>query len=311
LHRAYSSVVLVLGLLAAACASSGGGPHAALGWSLGGEAHVFISDDRYARDSYHDLTGSRRLTDSLRRRPLLAVDARRGRTATVLSASGAASARLTLARFHAPETCGSPEIVTELVFAFPPVGAAGRSTPPSHVAVVALLSAAPFAGGVGISSPALSRTNALDLVSRVAQRAESRATLIRPAALDPDRAADAGEVVPLRVRSAPRYAVGFRTRFVAAGGDTALVTGVAVTDPQLRAFHWVITPLRSKLTAGMIRASGPSRYSLRGAIAGPGGGALLLLDEIADVSPRQSRATAVDAATRQVVTAQPLALRCP
>jgi hypothetical protein len=309
LHRAYSSVVLVLGLLAGACVS--GGPHAALGWSLGGEAHVFVSDDRYARDLYKDLTGSGRLTDSLGRRPLLAVDARRGRTATVLSASGAAPARLTLARFHAPETCGSPEIVTELVFAFPPVGAAGRSTPPSHVAVVALLSASPFAGGAGTSSPAMSRTNGLDLVSRVAQRAESRAMLIRPAALDPDRAADAGEVIPLRAQSTPRYAVGFRTRFIAAGGDTALVSGVAVTDAQLRAFHWVISPLRSKLTGGMIHVSGPSRYSLRGAITGEGGSTLLLLDEIADVSPRESRATAVDAATRRVVAAQPLALRCP
>ncbi|PYP11917.1 MAG: hypothetical protein DMD59_01465 [Gemmatimonadetes bacterium] len=307
MHRAYSSVVLVLGLLA--CASSA--QQAALGWSLGGEAHVFVSNDRFARDLYKDLTGSGRLTDSLGRRPLLAVDARRGRTATVLSASGAAPARLTLARFHAPETCGSPEIVTELVFAFPPGGAAGRSSPPSHVTVVALLRTAAFAGDAGTSSPAMSRTNALDLVSRVARRAESRATLIRPAALDPDRAADAGEVVPLRAPSAPRYAVGFRTRFVAAGGDTALVTGVAVTDPQLRAFHWVIRPLRSKLTGGMIHAPGPSRYSLRGAMTGEGGGTLLLLDEITDVSPRESRAMAVEAATRQVVTAQPLALRCP
>ena len=307
MHRAYSSVVLVLGLLA--CARSA--QHAALGWSLGGEAHVFVSDDRFARDLYKDLTGSGRLTDSLGRRPLLAVDARRGRTATVLSANGAAPARLTLARFHARETCGSPEIVTELVFAFPPGGTAGRGTPTSHVTVVALLSTTAFAGGAGTSSPAMSRANALDLVSRVAQRAESRATLIRPAALDPDRAADAGEVVPLRAPSAPRYAVGFRTRFIALGGDTTLVTGVAVTDPQLRAFRWVIRPLRSRLTGGMIHAPGPSRYSLRGAIAGEGGGTLLLLDEIADVSPRESRATAVDAATRQVVTAQPLALRCP
>ncbi len=36
----------VLGLLACA----GGGQHAALGWSLGGEAHVFVADDRFARD---------------------------------------------------------------------------------------------------------------------------------------------------------------------------------------------------------------------------------------------------------------------
>src|SRR5258708_37109466 len=157
----------------------------------------------------------------------------------------------------------------------------------------------------------MSGTNALGLGRRVDERADSGATLIRPAALDPDRAADAGEVVPLRAPSAPRCAVGFRTRFIAAGGDTTLVTGVAVTDPQLRALHWVIRPLRSRLTGGMIHAPGPRRYSLRGAITGEGGGTLLLLDEIADVSPRESRATAVDAATRQVVTAQPLALRCP
>jgi len=50
---------------------------------------------------------------------------------------------------------------------------------------------------------------------------------------------------------------------------------------------------------------------LRGAVASAGGGALLLVDEIADVSPRDSRVTAVDVATRRVVAAQPLALRCP
>jgi len=51
------------------------------------------------------------------------VDARQARSATVLSANGAAPARLTLARFHAPQTCGYPGIVTELVLAFPPGGA--------------------------------------------------------------------------------------------------------------------------------------------------------------------------------------------
>src|SRR5258708_29721670 len=83
LHRAYSSVVLVLGLLACA----GSAQHAALGWSLGGEAHVFVADDRFARDLYKDLSGSGRLADSLGRRPLLAVDARRGRTAPRPSAN--------------------------------------------------------------------------------------------------------------------------------------------------------------------------------------------------------------------------------
>jgi hypothetical protein len=46
-------------------------------------------------------------------------------------------------------------------------------------------------------------------------------------------------------------------------------------------------------------------------VAGPNGGTFLLVNEIADVSARDSRATAVDPDTRRVVAAQPLALRCP
>jgi len=52
------------------------------------------------------------------------------------------------------------------------------------------------------------------------------------------------------------------------------------------------------------------RYSLRGAVAGPGGGSFLLLDEIADVSARDSRATVVDPRRGVWSPAQPLALRC-
>src|SRR6185503_17568609 len=89
LHRANASVVLVIGLLAAACASSGSKQPGALGWSLGGEAHVFVAGDRYARDLYHELTGSRSLGDSLVRRELVAVEVRKARDATVLSAGGA------------------------------------------------------------------------------------------------------------------------------------------------------------------------------------------------------------------------------
>jgi len=63
---------------------------------------------------------------------------------------------------------------------------------------------------------------------------------------------------------------------------------------------------------GMISRPNPGvRYSLRGTVAGSGSEALLLVDEIADVSPRDSRATVVDATTRRVIAAQPLALRCP
>jgi hypothetical protein len=61
----------------------------------------------------------------------------------------------------------------------------------------------------------------------------------------------------------------------------------------------------------MIESGKASRYSLRGAVARPNAAPLLLLDEIADVSPRDSRASAVDPETGRVVASQPLALRCP
>ena len=307
-------MVLLIGLLAGACASSGSTQPGALGWSLGGEAHVFVASDRYARDLYRELTGGGGLGDSLARRPLLAVEARKPRSATVLSASGAAPARLTLARFHARETCGYAGIVTELVFAFPPGGTRGRSTPPSHVTVVALLDGSPFTGGPGAPGATLSRAGARALVNRVAQRAESvsrgpRAVPVRQLGLDPDQAADAGEVLPFR----SSYAVGFRARYVTTADDTILVTGVAATDLELREVHWVVGPRRLELRGGMIAAARPggdTRYSLRGTVPGSKGSTLLLLNEIADVSPRDSRATAVDADTRRVVATQPLALRC-
>jgi len=300
-------LLLVLGLLACA----GGGRHAALGWSLGGEAHVFVADDRFARDFYRQLTHDKNLRAALEGRSLVAVDARNSSRITVLSANGAAPAQVTVARFHAPETCGSPAIVTELVLAFP----AGHSTPPSHVPVVALLDEPTSAGGGGARRAPLARAAARDLVNRVAQRAESvtrgtPAMLLRPLSVDPDQAADAGEVVPLE----SRYAVGFRARYVTAATDTMLVTGVAVTDVELRELRWVIRPLRVSLRGGRMRppARRPAvRYSVRGAVAGAGGGMVLLLDEIADVLVRDSRATAVDPVTRRVLAAQPLALRCP
>jgi len=306
-------VLLVLGLLA--CAS--GGQHAALGWSLGGEAHVFVADDRFARDFYRELGRRGDLIDALEGHSLIAVNPRQARNATVLSANGAAPARLTLARFHAPQTCGYPGIVTELVLAFPPGGAGGRSTPPSHMTVVALLDAPPFAGGPGSHRTALSPADARALIRRVAERAENasrgdRLTLLHPPAVDADQASDAGEVVAL----GSRYAVGFRATFVAtvaeARIDTTLITGVATTDLDLHELRWVVRPQRMRLHRGMITRQG-ARYSLRGTVVGPGagGGPLLLLDEIADVSPRDSRATVVDPATRHVMAAQPLALRCP
>lgn len=306
-------MLIVLGLLA--CASSG--QRAALGWSLGGEAHVFVTGDDFARHYYRQLTGKRSLMDALEGHQLVAVDGRNSRSATVLSANGAAPARLTLARFHAPQTCGFPGLVTELVLAFPPGGAAGRSAPRSHVTVVALLDQPPFAGGAGTPRAGLSTADAMALIRRVADRAEVSTRgpmlgLLHPPTLDADQAADAGEIVPLR----SQYAIGFRATFVATVAenkiDTTLITGVAVTEPDLHQVHWVVRPVRLRLVRGMIaRTNSGVRYSLRGAVAGAEGGTLLLVDEIADVSPRDSRATAVDAATRRVIAAQPLALRCP
>lgn len=303
----------MIGLLA--CASSGGKHPGALGWSLGGEAHVFVAGDRYARDFYRDLTGSRSLTDSLARRELVAVEARKPRNATVLSAGGAAPARLTLARFHARGTCGYAGIVTELVLAFPPGGARRGNTPPSHVTVVALLEESGSVRGVMAPQAMLSRAGTRDLVNRVAQRAESvsrgaHAMLVRQLTVDPDQAADAGEAVPL----GSGYAVGFRARYATAQDDTVLISGVATTDLDLHNLHWVVRPQRLPLQGGMIRAgkSGAgARYSLRGSVAGRDGDSFLLVDEIADVSARDSRATAVDPETRRIVAAQPLALRCP
>ena len=301
-----ASALIGFALFAACGGGSRRAPVAALGWSLGGEAHVFVAGDGFARDWYRDLTGSAALAESLAQKPLIAVGERAPRAATILSSHGAAPARLTLARFHAPRRCGPPAIVTELVFAFPPGGAAGRSVPPSHVTVVALVGGPAFAGGAGTASPALSADSAALLIGRVARAADRRATLLKPLAVDADRAADAGEVVPL-VHG--RYAVGFRARFLA-GNDTVLVTGVAETDRRLNELRWVIRPMRAKLTGGMMR-SGPSRYSLRGTVTGPGGQPLLLVNEIGDVSLSDSRATAVDVTKRRVVAAQPLALRCP
>ena len=292
---------------------AGNRPSGALGWSLGGEAHVFIAGDAFARDFYRELRGNGNLTDSLRQKPLITVEPRRQHSATVLSASGAALGRLVLARFHARDVCSHAQTVTELVFAFPPGGTAGRSAPPSHVPVVALLKAQPFAAGAGTFAVTLSRGEALRLVTRVAQRADSAtgapAPFVRALTLDPDQAEDAGEVVPLFHRSPGQYAVGFRAR-LAGASDTAFVTGIAISDTAAQALRWVMRPQRIRFARGALPANA-KRYSLRGSVAGEAGGTLLLIDEIADVSLADSRALAVDAESRSIVAEQPLALRCP
>jgi hypothetical protein len=325
--RRASAVATWACVAGAACASAGPktAGTAALGWSLGGEVHVFVTGDRFAGRLYEELTSrdAGRLGDSLAARRLVAVASPVGRRlATVLFPSGAADATLTLARFHAAGACGRPEVVTEMVLAFPP--GAGRRAPPSHTAVVAVLERAASAtspeSGADASSPRLPRETALELVTRVAQAAERLHGGRRAAAplgslvLDPDRATDAGEVLALPRRGgAGHYAVGFRVRFAEPSGDTVLVTGIAESDTSLRRLHWLMRPVRARLARGMMPPGRNGvRYSLRGAVAARRGGApLLLVNEVADVAARDSRATAIESGDGRVVAAQPLALRCP
>src|SRR5207302_5172709 len=110
-------------------------------------------------------------------------------------------------------------------------------------------------------------------------------------------------------RGSSRDAVAFRARFVRAAG-TLLITAIAMTDTALHGLNWAVRPQRTRLAGAMI-AAGARRYSLRGAVAGEGGGTLLLIDAIADVNVGDSRALALDAVTRNVIAEQPLALRCP
>lgn len=276
-----------------------------LGWSLGGEAHVFVADDRYARDFYHRITGGAHLADSLGRRPLISVQGRslRRRTAQVLSASGSAPASIALVRFHAPGRCGYQGIVTEFVLAFPPPS---PYAPPPHEPVVALLTGMTFTGGTFPVQPPLSRQNGLKLLNDVVARAVGDAALLRPLALDADQATDAGEIVPLHLT----YGVGFRARTLTSGGDTMLVTGVASTDRELHDLKWVIKPRRIRLTGGMIPTGNAGvRYSLRAPVAP--GGVFVLIDEIVDVAASSSRATARSLESGDLWASQPLALRCP
>src|SRR2546429_370927 len=100
LHRANANLLLVLVLVGCA----GNGRPAALGWSLGGEAHVFIAGDRLARDLYHQLTGNGGgggggLAGPLRLTTLITLGSHRRRKPTGHLASGAGPARLVRAPF--------------------------------------------------------------------------------------------------------------------------------------------------------------------------------------------------------------------
>jgi hypothetical protein len=306
---------------------------AALGWTLGGEVHLFVADDAFTQTVYARVVRTGRGAGSLpptldsafrtRRLVTLAADRIAGRPqepgyfdATILHARGAVPASLELVRLHRPGDCSGPGAVTELVYSFPQ--AALPAAPPSHSTVAALfrspayIRAAPSSGGLRLDRDAAGR-----LAGRVAAAAErltarrGRATpapepLARRLVLDAETATDAADVLPL---DSARFAVAVRARFrgPAPGTDTVSVSGVAVTDTGLTRVHWVMRPERTRMTG-----EGAS-YVLRGAVIYPRSerpNHLLLLDRIADVEAGQSRLLAVDPATRRVVAASPLALRC-
>jgi hypothetical protein len=310
---------------------------AALGWSLGGEVHVFIADDSFAQRTYrHGTTRvSGRPADvrvaldqrpngivtlpgpQLEERPL----DRPMSTASILSRGRLARGDLTLIRIHAGRTCAQLRLVTELVYRLN--GDQERFAPPAQSPVVALFGAAP---GVGVTErlPAApapgTRNDILAAAARRAARATSRTSrdeetpLAATLAADPDRAADAGELLPVAGPDPDRrYAVAIRARVLEPGGDTVLVTGVALSDSAAVGLRWVMRPLRFRLKGGLAQAGagpGPVRYALRGTAFHPGSGELLLVGVVDDAAPDASRILAVDTRRGRVIAAQPLALRC-
>ena len=310
---------------------------AAIGWSLGGEVHVFVVDDSFAQQAYARLSIARMLVRgsdvraaldqtpsgliTIAGQQLEAPPQQRGiRTAWILSRGRLAAGELTLIRIHAGSACAQSRMVTELVYRLS--FEQRRFAPPAQSPVVALFgSSSILAQDVSLPSP-LPTDARVRLLGRVAARAAhmtSRASPERALAgaltVDPDRAADAGELLPTAGRDPElRYALAIRARFLESSGDTTLVTGVAVADSAGAQLRWVMRPVRFRLRVGLAESeSGMAgvRYVLRGTALAPGdAGELLLIDEVNDASPAASRALAVDPWRRRVLAAQPLALRC-
>ena len=325
---------------AAGCASAsvaGFGSKAALGWTLGGEVHLFLVDSESTRGVYsrivraHLAAAPASFDSAVARRPVVTLAAESlgahaaADVATILSASGAAPAELRLIRLHASGDCLVPGPVTELVYAF--TAPALPTAPRSHTPVVGLLehvSPSPQAPSRRPVSRALTGEDARRYIRRAALAAERRTArhdatpgwpLAARLAVDPDVAADAGEVLPIDGASDDgMMAVGFRVRFLEADGDTVLVSGVAITSQGDTRLRWILEPTRAPLHGGLLArdpadpASG--RYALRGVVFDPASHPLLLVDRVADVSPLGSRSLAVAVDGGAVVATQPLALRC-
>lgn len=311
---------------------------AALGWSLGGEVHLYVADTAFSRQVYERLIRPRLLHDDtsidsafLRRRVLsldadsLSRAAEDSVDATILAESGAVPAQLSLVRLHAPGACTEDGPVTELVYRFrrQDLGFGPRA----HATVVGVLRAL---GTTPVSialpgGPGGARARTLLVVTALAG---SRATthldspaeaLIALPTLDADREDDAGEVIAVTrspgTEPDSRVAVAVRARF-GIGGDTSLVSGVALTDGAQTVLRWIVAPVRARLSASASPSPVGSRaaalrYVLHGRVVYPaGGGTLLLVDQIDDVRTRDSRVLIVDPENGRLLAAQPLALNC-
>lgn len=314
---------------------------AAIGWTLGGEVHLFVADTAFTRLVYELVVRPNQGGDpppsfdsafNAPPRRVLSLAAERipGRPkdpgyfdATILHAAGAIPAALTLIRLHRPGDCSAavPGAVTELVYSFPQ--AALPVVPPSHTTVAGVFRSPPYLRSDTATPPGLDREAARRLVARVARAAERRtapqppregagdtaAAVVRRLVLDADQATDAGEALPLSGRDVGRFAVAARVRYRQPAGDTVFVSAVAITDTGLVHMHWVMRPVRARF-AGNLLAEGV-RYALRGVVVyPPTERELLLVDRIADVEAGAARRLAVDPWQRRVVAAQPLALRC-
>jgi hypothetical protein len=308
---------------------------AALGWTLGSEVHLFVVDNAFTQQVYDSLLRPRlgantpAAPDSaFGTRSILTLGADRIPTrstipgyydATILFPGGASPADLVLVRLHQPGRCGATGAVVELVYSFPQ--AAAPLVPRPHTTVVGYFREPAFFPEQRRPAAAAADTEARRVLAGLARTAVRRTAphgaahepLVAPLAPDPDAESDAGDVVRLAAGS---FAGALRARVLAGPGDTAFVTGVALTDASGEPSRWLLGPTRSPLRGGFVRApageAAAPRYVLRGVVAlPPERGVLLLVDAIFDVSPRASRSFVVDPRARRVVATQPLALHCP
>ncbi|OLC08375.1 MAG: hypothetical protein AUH42_01570 [Gemmatimonadetes bacterium 13_1_40CM_70_11] len=167
---------------------------AAIGWSLGGEVHVFVVDDSFAQQAYARLSTARmplrradvraaldQSTSGLITIPdqqLEAPPRQRGiRTAWILSRGRLAAGELTLIRIHAASACAQSQMVTELVYRLS--FEQRQFAPPAQAPVVALFGSSSMLGQdarLPRPLPSAARVTLLERSAARAARMTSRAS---------------------------------------------------------------------------------------------------------------------------------------